>query len=289
MNTEVKKVDSTKREINIEVSGEIIKNKFEDVFKKVQQEAKVQGFRQGHVPRDIIEKKFSSTIHEQVLKELIPDLYSKAIEKESLDVIDMPNILDVKLDKDKLAFKAEVEVTPEIEVKSYKGIKLDNKNIEVTADEVKRSIDSFKESRKADCIDDGFARSLGYPDLAVFKKVVEMQITIQKYNQNHKRLEDKIIEHITKDLDFKIPDVLVNRQLSEMMRQAKIDMAIKGISADKAHEQEKLLLEELSPVAKKQVKVYLVLSRIAKLENIPQDDNMAQKVIELLFKLADWG
>jgi len=289
MNTEVKRIDSTKREINIEVSGEIIKNKFEDVFKKVQQEAKVPGFRPGHAPRDIIEKKFSSAINEQVIKELIPDLYSKAIEKESLDVIDMPNISDVTLDRDKLAFKAEVEVTPEIEVKGYKGIKLDYKKVEVTADDVKRSIDALKESRKADAIDDSFARGLGYPDLATFEKVLEMQITIQKYNQNHKGLEDKIIESITKDMDFKIPDVLVNRQSSEMMRQARIDMAIKGIPADKAHEQEKLLLEELSPVAKKQVKVYLVLSKIAKLENIPLDDNMAQKVIELLFKLADWG
>lgn len=289
MKTEVKKIDSTKREINIEVSGEIIKNKFEDCFKKVQQEVKIPGFRPGHAPRDIIEKKFSSTVHEQVLKELIPDLYSKAIEKESLDVIDMPNISDVTLDRDKLIFKAEVEVTPEIEVKNYKGIKLDYKKVEVTPEDIKRSIDSFKESRKADCLDDSFSKALGYPDLATLEKVLEIQIAIQKHNQNHKGLEDKIIEHITKDLDFKIPDALVNRQLSKMMRQAKLDMALKGVPADKVHEQEKSLLQELSPVARKQVKVYLVLSKIAKLENIPLDDNMAQKVIELLFKLADWG
>ena len=289
MKTEVKKVDSTRREINIEVSGEIIKNKFEDVFKKIQQEAKISGFRPGHAPRDIIEKKYSSVLHEQVLKELIPEIYTKAVEKESLDVIDMPNISDVKLDREKLVFKAEVEVTPEIEIKDYKGIKLDYKKVEVTADDIKRSIDSLKESRKAEAVDDSFAKGLGYPDLATLEKVLEMQIYIQKYNQNHKALEDKIIEEITKDLEFKVPESLVTRQLNEMVRQAKLDMALKGVHVDKANEQDKSLVQELSPVAKKQVKVYLVLSRIAKNENIPLDDNMAQKVIELLFKLANWG
>jgi FKBP-type peptidyl-prolyl cis-trans isomerase (trigger factor) len=35
MKTEVKKVDSITREISIEVSGEAVKNKFEDAFKKI--------------------------------------------------------------------------------------------------------------------------------------------------------------------------------------------------------------------------------------------------------------
>ena len=60
MKTEVKKIDSTKREVSIEVSGEIVKNKFEDAFKKLGKEAKVPGFRVGNVPRDILEKNFSS-------------------------------------------------------------------------------------------------------------------------------------------------------------------------------------------------------------------------------------
>ncbi|MFH1355282.1 MAG: trigger factor family protein, partial [Candidatus Omnitrophota bacterium] len=64
MKTEVKKIDSTKREINVEVSGETVKNKFEDVFKKIGKEAKVPGFRPGNAPRDILEKHYSANAHE---------------------------------------------------------------------------------------------------------------------------------------------------------------------------------------------------------------------------------
>ena len=47
MKTEVKKLDSTKCEINIAVSGELVKNKFEEVFAQIAKAAKVPGFRPG--------------------------------------------------------------------------------------------------------------------------------------------------------------------------------------------------------------------------------------------------
>ena len=55
MKTEVKKIDNSTREINVEVTGDVVKNKFEDVFKRISQEAKVPGFRPGHAPRDMLE------------------------------------------------------------------------------------------------------------------------------------------------------------------------------------------------------------------------------------------
>lgn len=288
MKTEVKKIDETKREISIEVGGDIVKNKFEDAFKKIGQEAKVPGFRPGHVPRDILEKNFSSTANELVLKELIPDIYNQAIEKESLDVIDMPNISDVKFDRNTLSFKASVEVRPEIALKNYKGINLNYKKVEVTPDDIKRNIDSLKESRKLDYIDDNFARSLGYPSLAQLEKSLEMQLFIQKQNQQRTTMENEIIESIIKDLDFKVSQSLVNRQLEELVRQAKLDLTLKGMPRDKIEEKEETLTEELRLEAKKQVKVYLVLSEIAKKENIPLDDHMSHQVIEFLLKEADW-
>jgi FKBP-type peptidyl-prolyl cis-trans isomerase (trigger factor) len=288
MKTEVKKVDSTKREINIEVSGDIVKNKFEEAFQKINQEAKVSGFRPGHVPRDILEKNFSSAANEFVLKELIPEVYSKAVEKESLDVIDMPDIADVKLDRNMLSFKASVEVSPEINIKNYKGIKIGYKKIEVTLDDIKRFVDSLKESRKVDTVDDGFARSLGYPSLPALEKYVETQVYIQKQNQEHKRIENEIVDNLTKELDFKIPQSMVNRQLQEMLRQSKLDMALKGMPREQIDEREKAITEELAPEAKKQVKIYLVLSEIARKENISLDEHMPQRVLEFLLREADW-
>ncbi|MDD2679424.1 MAG: trigger factor, partial [Candidatus Omnitrophica bacterium] len=247
MKTEVKKVDNNVRELSIEVSGEVVKNKFEDVFKRISAEAKIPGFRPGHAPRDILEKNYAAAAHEQVLKELVPDVYNEAVNKEGLDVIELPEISEVKLDRQALSFKAKVEVSPEIEVKDYKGIKIDYKSVSVAGDEVKRAIDALKESRKLDAADDALAKSLGYPSLAELEKVLERQIFIQKENAERQKIESAIIEGLIKKVDFKLPQGLVKRQLEDMLRQSKVDLALKGVAREKIEEQDEKMRKELEP------------------------------------------
>lgn len=289
MKTEVKKIDANKVEMNISIEGEIVKNKFEEVFKKIAGEAKIKGFRPGHAPRDILEKEFSGLAHEQVMKELIPDLYDQAVSKETLQVLDLPQISEVKLDRNSLSFKAQVEVFPEIGVKNYKGIKIDYKKVAVTPDDVKRNIDSYKESRKIDVLDDDFAKSLGYPNLDEFQKVVERQLAVSKTNSLRQEVEHQVIEGISKGLDFKLPQSMVNKQLEELVRQAKVELALRGVAKENIAGQEEMLRKELIAQAQSQVRVYLILSDVARKENIPLDDNMSQKVMEFLFKQASWN
>jgi len=284
----VKKIDSTKRQIFIEVEGERIKNKFEEVFGTIAQSAKAPGFRPGHVPRDILEKHYSQPAHEQVLKEIIPVVYNEVIAKEALDVVELPEISDVKLERSKLTFTATVDISPQIKIENYKGIKIKYEVPVVASDDIKRYIDSMKESRKLETIDDGFARSIGYPSLLDLEKSLERQIFTQKENQGRQNMEAGIIDQITKDMDFKLPASLLQRQLQEMLRQTKLDLALKGVPRAKIDEQEAAMLAELEPKAKKQVKIYLVMSAIAKKENIPVDDNMPRRVMEFLLKNADW-
>lgn len=288
MKTEVKKLDASKVEISVEVVGDIVKNKFEDVFKKIAIEAKIPGFRPGNAPRDILEKNFAKIAHEQVLKELIPQTYEEAIKKESIDAIALPDISEVKLDRGILSYKAAVEISPEIKLKNYKLIQVNYKKIEVTPDELKRNLDSLKESRKIENLDDNFAKGLGYPNLADLEKAVERQIFLQKENQQRQKIENEIIESITNTIDFKVPQSLVNRQLQELIRHAKVDLAMKGFPREKIDEQEKEMTKNLEPEARVQVRIYLVLSEIAKKENIPLDDHMPRKVIEFLFSQAQW-
>lgn len=288
MKSEVKKLDNAKREISVEVSADVVKDKFENAFKKISETALVPGFRPGHVPRDILEKDFSHQAHELVLRELIPDAYEEVVKKEGLDVIELPEISDVKLDRSSLTFKATVEIAPQIKVKDCKGIKLNYKKVEVTPDELKRNLDAIKESRKLDALDDRFAKSAGYPNLAELEKAVERQIFLQKENLQRRQMEEALITEITKGLDFKAPQSMVKRQLEDLVKQAKVDMALKGFPREKIDAQEKELIKELEPQAKRQVEVYLVLAEIAKQENIAIDDHMPHNVLEFLLKEADW-
>ncbi|MDD5254675.1 MAG: trigger factor [Candidatus Omnitrophica bacterium] len=288
MKTAVKKLDDTRRELTIHLEGDTVKNKFEEVFERITKEAKVPGFRPGHAPRDIVEKNFSSRANQMVLEELIPDIYHEAVKKEGWEVLESPEISDVALERSTLSFKAVVEIAPEVDVKNYKGIKVEYKKIEVKPDEVQRSIDALKESRKLSAADDALAKSLGYPTLEELKQVIANQLFAQKSQQQHKNIEAHLVDTLVDALDFKLPQSLVARQSEELLRQAKLDLALQGVSREKIQEQENTMREKLQPQAKKQVKVYLVLAAIAKKENIPLEDQMSQQVLELLLKEADW-
>jgi trigger factor len=285
----VRKIDATKREITIEASGDLVKNKFEEVYKSLAQTAKVPGFRQGHVPRDILEKKYSSLVHEQVVRELIPDVYKDTVTQENLDVVEQPDISEVKIDSTRLSFKATVNVSPEINVKQYRGIKITYKKPDVTEDDVKRGLDALKEARKAEALDDGFARSLGYPDLAALREGLSRQIYVRKQSEERQKAEAEIIGKITKDVTVALPASLIQRQCADMLRQQRIDLAMKGVSVQILDEKAQDMQKELEPQAREQVKLYLVLAAIAKKEHIAQDDHMAQKVLEFLFQEAEWN
>lgn len=288
MKIEVKQVEQLKREITIQESGESVKNVFEEVFKKLGQTAKVKGFRAGHVPREVLEREFSSQANEAALKELIPLLYEKALDQEKIKPVDLPQISEVKLERTSVSFKATVEVVPEVKLPKYEGLKLSFAPVSVGEDDVDRYIDSLKERRKADAVDEVFAKSLGYPTVAALRKAVKSQLEVQKDNQQRQDLEQQVVDKLQEGLDLKVPQSLVNKQLEEMMKNATMDLMLRGISREELAPRQKELAQKLEPQARSQVKIYLVLSEVAKKENIAQDDQMTRLVMELIFRKADW-
>jgi len=288
MKIETKKIDSIKREIYIEADSESVKKKFEDVFNRINKEAKIPGFRPGHIPANILEKHYGNEANQKVLEELIPEVYRKAIEKENLEVVDYPDIYDIKLDRNNLSFKAKVEVLPEINLKNYRRIKLHYQKTAVSEKEVSDYINTLLKQKNVEKLDESFARSLGYFSVEEMRSSIEKQLFIQKENQSHQKMESYILEHLLKETDFKVPESLVKRKLDYLLRQLKLDLALKGLSKEEIEAKEALLEKELKPQAEKQARLEVIFTQIAKQENIPQDENMFQKVLEFLFREADW-
>ena len=288
MKVDVKKIDQNKRELSIEVNDDIITKKFEEVYERIAKDAKIPGFRPGKAPRDILEKHYNSIAHEEVLKGLIPQVYDQAVDSQKLDVVDLPQISEVKLDKSTLSFKARVEIKPEIKIKDYKGIKINYQNIEVKPEQIKARLDSIKESRKIENIDDALAKSLGYCAVPDLEKALEAQIYLQEENEQRTKIEQEVIKHITAESDFNLPVSLVERQLKDMISHAKVELALRGVSEEEIRKQEDKLNTQLKPEAVQRVKIYLILEAIAKKENIALDDHMPSKVMEFLFREADW-
>jgi len=287
MKTQVKKIDHHKRELSVQVEGDIVRQKFDKIYAKINKEAKIPGFRSGNVPRDILEKHYSNIARQEALKELIPEVYNQALGETRLEPVSLPDISQVNLDRDNLSFKANLEVKPKIDLKNYKGLKIGYKTIQQSEDEIKKALDKLKENCKQTS-DEDCAHSLGYPNPDVLRETLEKQIYLEKSREQQINLENNIIEQLLNQVNFQIPSSLINQQLETLIKQSEVDLALRGMDKEKIHEQREKLRENLEPQAKRQVRVFLVLEEVARRENIARDDKMIQRVIEFLLRHADW-
>jgi FKBP-type peptidyl-prolyl cis-trans isomerase (trigger factor) len=298
MKTEVKKIDQHKRELTVQVEGDIVKQKFDQVYKRINKEAKIPGFRPGNVPRDILEKHYSSLAQQEILKELLPEVYNQALTEVSLEPVSLPEISQVNLNQDSLSFKANLEVKPAIELKNYKGLKVEYKPIQVSEDEINQALDRLKQAHApgnsvsggadVQMSESDFAHSLVCPNLKVLKEAIERQIHLEKTRAQQVNLENGIIEQLLGQLNVQVPTSLINQQSDSLVRQAELDLTLRGMSKEDIEKQVPELRKNLEPQAKRQVLVFLVLEEVARRENIARDDKMSQRVLEFLLRQADW-
>ncbi|MGH7179528.1 MAG: trigger factor family protein, partial [Tepidisphaeraceae bacterium] len=108
------------KKVVVEIPRERIEDKLTEQYKQLRTEAAIPGFRPGHAPQKLIEKRFSGDVKETVRRALISESYEQAVEKNSLQVIgepefDNPDAIQLP-DSGSMSYSFQVEVQPEISI-----------------------------------------------------------------------------------------------------------------------------------------------------------------------------
>lgn len=110
----------------------------------------VDGFRKGKAPRKMIENFYGEDVFfEDAINDLFSHNYANALEELKIDVIDRPNADFSEIKKgEAFTITITVEAYPEIEVKDYKGVKIDKIENTVTDEDVDKELETLQ-SRNA--------------------------------------------------------------------------------------------------------------------------------------------
>jgi trigger factor len=158
--------ENCKHSLEITVPVEEVEAETGRAVTKVQQRAKLPGFRPGKAPASIIRQQFAGDIRRQVLESLIPKYLNNRFEAEDLKVVGQPDVTEVHLEAgEPLRFKAEFEVVPEIELQDYKGLTVKYQDPQVTDEDVDKRIEELRH-QKAEYINED-PRPLQDSDYAV--------------------------------------------------------------------------------------------------------------------------
>ena len=137
-----------RRRLEIEVPAghaDRVRQRYVRAFAK---EAKLKGFRPGKAPAKLVEQKYGGEIEQETLKDLIQEGYEAAVEQHDLAPVGMPEVSGVRwTDDGELAFTAEVDVEPDVELDRITGFRVEEKVRTVSDEDVDRVVGRLREDR----------------------------------------------------------------------------------------------------------------------------------------------
>jgi len=127
------------RHVVVSISRDDIERYKDNAFEELMPTAQVPGFRPGHAPRKLVEKRFRGDVDDQVKGSLVMDAMTQVSDQQDFSAISEPDFdFDaVQLDDEgPLVFEFKVEVRPEFQMPDWQGLKLNRVSHEYSDKEV---------------------------------------------------------------------------------------------------------------------------------------------------------
>lgn len=135
---------------------------------------KVDGFRPGKVPADVLEKTFAREIEEKLLNQFLSKEYTELLKNNEIKPVSQLLLDKVELKKDSLYAEFSLAVEPEFELPKYTGLNIEENEVTVTEEEVDNQLKSMVENakKKVELGNDAVAE-LGHEAVINFEGFVE--------------------------------------------------------------------------------------------------------------------
>lgn len=135
--------------VNFELNAAEWETEVEKAYQKNKGKYKLDGFRQGKIPRKVLEKTYGEFLfYEDALNIVCDNSFFDFIEKEKdVQAVAYPDISVKKLDKTGVEFVATITLLPEVELGAYTGLDIEKTKVSVTEKEVTEKLKNLQEKQ----------------------------------------------------------------------------------------------------------------------------------------------
>ena len=155
-------VETNKYELEIEISAEDFEAAIEKAYLKARKNIAMPGFRKGKAPRKLIEKEYGEQVFfEDAVNLLYAPVVNGAVEESGLELVTRPEVEVTEISKENgVKLKATCITKPEVEVKDYKGIEVEQVVNPVTDEDINKQLDALREKNvTVETVDDRAAEN----------------------------------------------------------------------------------------------------------------------------------
>lgn len=142
----IEEISPVVKKLSFDVPWSDVKKGLDDVYRTVAKTAKIRGFRQGKIPREVLEAYYREHAENEVITNIVNKYTWDALKENSIEAVTQPSIDQQGIEKDKnFVFTATVEVEPAIEPVAYSGLELQKVERTVTDEAVAKKIEELRQ------------------------------------------------------------------------------------------------------------------------------------------------
>lgn len=124
--------ENLKRAFECVVPAADIEKAVDAELKKLSRNAKIAGFRPGHVPAQIMKQRYGKSVVSDVVRGLVTDGVTKAINDKKLRPAVQPKLIDENFEEGKdLKFSFSLEIMPDVPTLKYESITINREQFEI--------------------------------------------------------------------------------------------------------------------------------------------------------------
>ncbi len=144
MQVNVEESSALGRALTIVVPEKDVKKRLDKAFKKLAGEVEIRGFRKGKAPRKVLEQRHGESVYNEVADTLVQETYFDALEETKLEAVVHPDIRSHNFDDaGTFTYVAEIDIKPQFDLGTYKGLEVEMPELEVGADDIDNKLASM--------------------------------------------------------------------------------------------------------------------------------------------------
>ncbi len=149
MTVNVETLEKLERKITLTLPIAAIQSEVNKRLKRLARDVKMDGFRPGKVPMNVVAQRYGYSVHYEVMNEKVGEAFSAAANEAQLRVAGQPQITESEQSPEgQLAFEAVFEVYPEVKIGDLSSAQVEKCRAEVDDAAIDRTLDILRKQRR---------------------------------------------------------------------------------------------------------------------------------------------
>lgn len=146
LNIQVEELSPVVKRVQVGVPAERVHLVTEEVYLRLARTVRLKGYRQGHVPRRVLEKHFAAQVREDVAREVVRKTFNEALDNAHIHPVGQPAVEPGELKSgEDFTYSARVEVRPTVTIGEWKGLSVSVPSAKVEESAVDGRLEQLRE------------------------------------------------------------------------------------------------------------------------------------------------